>query len=93
MALVTALSKELSNRMDCVEADFERLIESGANREALERIVKHSLEIGIIKDKLENIKIHDLLEGDDESNEQTNIGDRTGQQDDRPGSTSSKIPA
>ena len=80
MALKAVLSKELGNRMDCVEADFERLIEAGANREALERIVKHSLEIGIIKDKLENIKIHDLLEGDD-SNEQTNIGDRTDQQD------------
>ena len=78
MALKAVLSRELGNRMDCVEADFERLIEAGANREALERIVKHSLEIGIIKDKLENIKIHDLLEGDD-SNEQTNIGGRTDQ--------------
>ena len=92
MALVTALSKELSNRMDCVEADFERLIEAGANREALERIVKHSLEIGIIKDKLENIKIHDLLEGDDESNEQTNSCDNTCKQDGRPGSKASQIP-
>lgn len=91
MALVTALSKELSTRMDCVEADFERLIESGANREALERIVKHSLEIGIIKDKLENIKIHDLLEGDDESNEQTNSCDNTCKQDGRPGSKAGKI--
>ena len=91
MALVTALSKELSNRMDCVEADFERLIEAGANREALERIVKHSLEIGIIKDKLENIKIHDLLEGDD-SNEQTNSCDYQDKQDGRSGSTSGQIP-
>lgn len=92
MALQTALSKELSNRMDCVEADFERLIESGANREALERIVKHSMEIGIIKDKLTNIHIHDLLEGDDDSNEQTNIGDRTDKQDGRPGSKTGQIP-
>jgi len=92
MALVTALSKELSTRMDCVEADFERLIEAGANREALERIVKHSLEIGIIKDKLENIKIHDLLEGDDESNEQTNSCDNTDKQDGRPGSKAGQIP-
>ena len=90
MALVTALSKELSNRMDCVEADFERLIEAGANREALERIVKHSLEIGIIKDKLENIKIHDLLEGDD-SNEQTNSCDYPDKQDGRPGSKSGAL--
>lgn len=81
MALKAVLSRELGNRMDCVEADFERLIEAGANREALERIIKHSMEIGIIKDKLMNIHIHDLLEGDDESNEQTNIGDRTNQQD------------
>lgn len=91
MALKAVLSRELGNRMDCVEADFERLIEAGANREALERIVKHSLEIGIIKDKLENIKIHDLLEGDD-SNEQTNSCDNTDKQDGRPGSTSGQIP-
>lgn len=90
MSLEKTLSRELGNRMDCVEADFERLIESGANREALERIVKHSLEIGIIKDKLENIKIHDLLEGDD-SNEQTNSCDNTDQQDGRPGSASGKV--
>ena len=86
MSLEKTLSRELGNRMDCVEADFERLIEAGANREALERIVKHSLEIGIIKDKLENIKIHDLLKGDDDSNEQTNSCDYTDKQDDRPGS-------
>ena len=91
MALQTALSKELGNRIDCVEADFERLIEAGANREALERIIKHSMEIGIIKDKLMNIHIHDLLEGDD-SNEQTNIGDHTDQQNGRPGSKTSQIP-
>lgn len=90
MALQTALSKELSNRIDCVEADFERLIEAGANREALERIIKHSMEIGIIKDKLMNIHIHDLLEGDD-SNEQTNIGDHTDKQNGRPGSKTSQI--
>lgn len=58
------LSHELKLRMDCVQADFDRLIESGANREALERIVEHSMQIGIIKDKMENMKIHDLLEGD-----------------------------
>ena len=91
MALKAVLSRELGNRMDCVEADFERLIEAGANREALERIVKHSLEIGIIKDKLENIKIHDLLEGDDESNEQTNSCDNTDKQDGRPGSTAGAL--
>ena len=65
MALVKTLSRELGNRMDCVEADFERLIEAGANREALERIIKHSLEIGIIKDKLENIRIHEVLNNGD----------------------------
>ena len=65
MSLVKALSRELGNRMDCVEADFERLIEAGANREALERIIKHSLEIGIIKDKLENIRIHEVLNNGD----------------------------
>lgn len=91
MAFQTTLSKELSNRIDCVEADFERLIEAGANREALERIIKHSLEIGIIKDKLENIKIHDLLEGDD-LNEQINSCDHTDQQDGRSGSKTSQIP-
>lgn len=65
MSLQKTLSRELSNRMDCVEADFQRLIEAGANREALERIVKHSLEIGVIKDKLENIQLHELLTGKD----------------------------
>jgi hypothetical protein len=65
MSLTGTLSRELSNRMDCVQADFERLIEAGANREALERIVKHSLEIGIIKDKLENIHTHEMLSSDD----------------------------
>ena len=76
MALKAVLSRELGNRMDCVEADFERLIEAGANREALERIVKHSLEIGIIKDKLENIKIHDLLEGDDNDGQDVSCIDK-----------------
>ena len=91
MALKAVLSRELGNRVDCVEADFERLIEAGANREALERIIKHSMEIGIIKDKLMNIHIHDLLEGDDDSNEQTNSCDNTDQQDGRPGSASGKV--
>lgn len=62
MSLEKTLSRELSNRMDCVRADFERLIEAGAHKETLERIVKHSLEIGIIKDKLENLKLHELLQ-------------------------------
>ena len=66
MSLEKTLSRELSNRMDCVQADFERLIESGANKEALERIVKHTLEIGIIKDKLENLRLHEILEKEEE---------------------------
>ena len=81
MALVKTLSRELGNRMDCVEADFERLIEAGANREALERIIKHSLEIGIIKDKLENIRIHEVLNNGDlyEVAAETGPGEKTGQ--------------
>lgn len=66
MCLGKTLSYELKLRMDCVQADFDRLIESGANREALERIVEHSMQIGIIKDKLENMKIHDLLKGEND---------------------------
>ena len=62
MSLEKTLSTEPSNRMDCVQADFERLIEAGANKEALERVIKHTLEIGIIKDKLENLRLHELLE-------------------------------
>jgi len=62
MSLEKTLSRELSNRMDCVQADFERLIEAGANKEALERVIKHTLQIGIIKDKLENLRLHELLE-------------------------------
>lgn len=62
MSLRKTLSRELSNRMDCVQADFERLIEAGANKEALERVIKHTLQIGIIKDKLENLRLHELLE-------------------------------
>ena len=66
MALKAVLSRELGNRMDCVEADFERLIEAGASREAVERVVEHSLQIGIILDKLNNLKLHSLLEGNEE---------------------------
>ena len=66
MSLQKTLSRELSNRMDCVQADYERLIEAGANKEALERIVKHTLEIGIIKDKLENLRLHEILEKEEE---------------------------
>lgn len=65
MSLVKTLSSELENRMDCVQADYERLIESGANKDSLERIIKHSMEIGIIKDKLENIRIHEVLNNGD----------------------------
>lgn len=67
MSLEKTLSMELSNRMDCVQADFERLIEAGANKEALERIVKHTLQIGIIKDKLENLRLHELLEQENQN--------------------------
>lgn len=62
MSLEKTLSRELSNRIDCVQADYERLLEAGANKDALERVIKHSLEIGIIKDKLENLRLHELLE-------------------------------
>lgn len=62
MSLVKTLSRELSNRMDCVQADYERLLEAGANKDALERVIKHTLQIGIIKDKLENLRLHELLE-------------------------------
>lgn len=66
MSIITTLSRELSNRTDCVQADYERLLEAGANKEALERIIKHSMEIGIIKDKLENIRIHEIMMEEDE---------------------------
>lgn len=62
MSLEKTLSRELSNRMDCVQADYERLLEAGANKDALERVIKHTLQIGIIKDKLENLRLHELLE-------------------------------
>lgn len=65
MSLQKTLRTELGLRQDCVQADFERLIEAGANRDALERIVEHSLQIGIIMDKLNNIKIHEELNGND----------------------------
>lgn len=66
MSLEKTLSRELSNRTDCVQADYERLLEAGANKDALERIIKHSMEIGIIKDKLENIRIHEIMMEEDE---------------------------
>lgn len=66
MSLKANLILELNNRADCVQADYERLIIAGANRDALERIIKHSIEIGAIKDKLINLETHDLLEGTDE---------------------------
>lgn len=61
MTFVSELTKELSGRMDCVQADYERLLIVGADKDALERIIKHSMEIGVIKDKLENMKMHDML--------------------------------
>lgn len=67
MSLKGVLGRELINRMDCVQADYERLLACGANKASLERVIKHSLEIGIIKDKLENLKIHELLNKDDET--------------------------
>lgn len=69
MALIRDLATELRLRIDCVEADFERLIEAGANREALERLITHTMEIGIIKDKLENIRTHDLLVKNEEEDD------------------------
>ena len=66
MSIIRTLSRELSNRTDCVQADYERLLEAGANKEALERIIKHSMEIGIIKDKLENLRLHEILEKEEE---------------------------
>ena len=65
MSLQKTLRSELKLRQDCVQADFERLIEAGANRDALERIVEHSLQIGIIMDKLNNLQIHEELNGND----------------------------
>ena len=59
------LESELKLRQDCVQADTERLIACGASREAVERVVEHSLQIGIILDKLNNLKMHALLEGND----------------------------
>lgn len=66
MSIIRNLSRELSNRTDCVQADYDRLLEAGANKDALERIIKHSMEIGIIKDKLENIRIHEIMMEEDE---------------------------
>lgn len=66
MSIIRTLSRELSNRTDCVQADYERLLEAGANKAALERVIKHSMEIGIIKDKLENIHIHEIMMEEDE---------------------------
>lgn len=65
MSLKQTLRHELGLRQDCVQADFERLIEAGANREALERIVEHSLQIGIIMDKLNNLELHEVLNGNE----------------------------
>ena len=63
--LTGQLSTEMKLRQDCVQADFERLINAGANKDALERVINHSLQIGIIMDKLNNIRIHDLLKRED----------------------------
>ena len=65
MSLKQTLRSELKLRQDCVQADFERLIEAGANRDALERIVEHSLQIGIIMDKLNNLELHEVLNGNE----------------------------
>ena len=65
MSLTGQLSTEIKLRQDCVQADYERLINSGANKDALERVISNSLQIGIILDKLNNIRIHDLLKRED----------------------------
>lgn len=61
MRYETELSRELKLRQDCVQADYERLKASGSNTDALDRLVEHSLQIGIIFDKLNNMRIHQLL--------------------------------
>lgn len=68
MKLENTLTSEMKLRQDCVQADFERLIACGANREALERIVEHSLQIGIILDKLNNLKLHAILNEEEDGN-------------------------
>lgn len=63
MTLKKALQHELKLRMDSTRYEYERLLQSGADRTCLERLMRQSFEIGIIKDKLENLKIRRVLTG------------------------------
>lgn len=65
MSLIMQLKRELKLRQDCVQADFDRLVLTGTDPVALERIIEHSLQIGICMDKLNNIKINEVLNGTD----------------------------
>jgi len=68
MSLNRVLTRELRNRIDCVKTDYERLIAEGTDAVSLKRVIRQSLEIGIIKDKLENLRTHELLSTDEEAN-------------------------
>ena len=69
MSLNRVLARELRNRIDCVKTDYERLIAEGIDAASLKRVIRQSLEIGIIKDKLENLRTHELLSTDEENND------------------------
>ncbi len=55
------LLSEYKKRTDAVKYEYQRLSECGVNENALKIIIKHAYYAGIVADKLENIKIHDIL--------------------------------
>ena len=63
MRLETALTKELGVRWIRINSDYEKLLNDGVDPIALERVIENSYQVGIIIDKLNNLRIHDILEG------------------------------
>ena len=62
-----ALRTELKLRQDSIRYDVDKLIRSGTDEKTLLRIVEQAYKAGIVADKIENIRIHDILSEIEES--------------------------
>ena len=62
-----ALRTELKLRQDSIRYDVDKLICSGTDEKTLLRIVEQAYKAGIVADKIENIRIHDILSEIEES--------------------------
>jgi hypothetical protein len=62
-----ALRTELKLRQDSIRYDVDKLIRTGTDEKTLLRIVEQAYKAGIVADKIENIRIHDILSEIEES--------------------------